>query len=352
VDITSPAHLDLGPRFAHYAKRVRKLELPAARGPPASGETQRIVRLDVLCVWVAREDLFTRLIALEASTNYLLISTAHEALLLASLRRPRRFQAFCIRAWDRPEDIRLLERNKGALVEGCSSVRELSMLRSPDVLCGCTVPQARHQNRWAALTHELLSCTTQLLVLCIDTPIAYADILILAAVPTLRKLSISWVIGVPDVPAPLPDGAFAKLTTLALEDHSPRATLARLLLSLCFSHGLKECRIVVSSTINTDAACDVLSEATRHPSLQRLTADFRALSHKSQTPEATNSLTSSLRPSSRLKTLTISVPAQLPLDVTHLTNVVSLFPRLTSWRWIRRTGMYTHKFGIPMSIGT
>jgi hypothetical protein len=111
----APQYLDLGLRFASYARRVRTLLLHESADDMMDERGEREVSTAVYALWTARAELFPGLDDLTFARKYLSLSPANETLLLAFLRTTR-LRALTIEV-DRT-GVELLERNRDTLLAG------------------------------------------------------------------------------------------------------------------------------------------------------------------------------------------------------------------------------------------
>jgi hypothetical protein len=337
-----PDQIDLGGRFAYYAKRVRSLILDEYVEHTPS--VRLSVAPDVLAIWAARSALLPRLRSLKVCAGYLAVSPAHEALLSAFLR-PARLQTLNLRIFHEPVDV--FERHRTALVASCAGVQRLSIVDHSYGWAMRAGPAGVH-GRWAALVGEMLAraATLQRLEICV--PLRYADLVLLGTLPSLGQLRVSHIVDVPALPASLSMDAFPALRSLTLDDHTPDARLTQNVFSFRPRSSLVKCSSHIHSVISTDNVCAVLSAITGHASLQSASVHLLTLTHPFPTLRETSAILRALRPSSTLEVLSMHSAAELPLDLVHLMSVLALYPRLTHFAW----RVPSHMRSCELSLGT
>jgi hypothetical protein len=119
-----PEEVDLGDRFAYYAKRARQLSLRQEENGfflSRPHGTKYIVTPEVLSVWASQKALFLRLDHLGTSTAYLSRSVTRCNILLGFL--PSSLMSTFSVTVDHlrvEEELSVLERNRAAVVASCA----------------------------------------------------------------------------------------------------------------------------------------------------------------------------------------------------------------------------------------
>jgi hypothetical protein len=320
----APQDLDLGLRFASYARRVRTLLLHESTDDMMDERGEREVSTAVYALWAARAELFPGLDDLTFARKYLSLSPANEALLLAFLRTTR-LRALTIEV-DRT-GVELLERNRDTLLAGCSSLRrfQLGGVENRPVL--------EAAERWATLAGDILLRIPDIREVELGVPLRYVDFRRLSTMPMLQSLVVQNIICIPQDLPPLPSTAFARLTSLRLLDDTQGARLVPYILSFqpcaCFAH----CRLSVPADTDLDTARRVIAQLSAYESLRSIDVRFGKLVNVSGSAGESALLLNALKPSSRLGSLTIVSPTTLPLDLSDLERVLSSYPNLSQLDW-------------------
>jgi hypothetical protein len=309
--------LELGERFAFYAKRIRTLSFKKffkQNHWPSTREMQ-VIHPDVYLLWAQVDYLFTRFCGLIISSDFLSIPRSTTAL--------NRF--LTLRALTSLEIYRGISNDLTALLECRTNIMEIChRLQSLTV-----VPSATGLTN---LVNDMLQHTACLRILRTHLPIRFEHILRLSSSSELRELRLQRVVQVPQNPKLLSRAAFRSLRSLRLRDSTLSAELSKCLLDFTSNHYFTTCSLQLEAAdLSLDDLFLVIQHLTKHTTLKRV--HILACSEKDFTSSIIRSATliSTFHSLHKLEVLIFFTNGEFQLNHDIVTNLISACPRLRTW---------------------